>query len=452
MANISPARRAAFQILMAVERGSAHADDLLRAPTVSSLSDADRNLTTALVMGVLRWQLRLDHQVKGLLRKPGAKLDTEVLIALRIGTFQLQHMDRIPAHAAIDESVELARQAGHHYASRMVNSVLRKLAAAGSTEFPKETAGELAMEWAHPAWMVERWAKFYGIEAARMICRYGQSQPAQSVRVKEAAVEEEFAQAGIVLDPGELLAAARIVVSGDIAATAAFLEGRVRLQDEGSQLVAELAGGYPKQKVEKILDACAAPGGKTLILAERNPGARIVACERSPQRLAALRNRLAAFGARIECRLADASALEEESEFDLVLADVPCSGTGTLGRNPEIRHRLALEDFPRQAERQEGIFEAALRAVRPGGCVVYSTCSLEPEENEDVVASVLKRTPNSKVIPVLNRLVQLRSAGVLTESGAERLRQCLTPEGYLRLMPGAFRGDGFFIAMVERTS
>ncbi len=156
-----------------------------------------------------------------------------------------------------------------------------------------------------------------------------------------------------------------------------------------------MPGSSLNQNEQKILDACAAPGGKTLILAERNPQARIVACESSPQRLDQLRNRLAAYADRIECRLADATALTEDSVFDLALADVPCSGTGTLGRNPEIRHRLRPEDLARQAERQRAILHAALRAVRPGGRVVYSTCSLEPEENEQVVAAVLAATPNA---------------------------------------------------------
>lgn len=437
---------------MAVERGASHSDDLLRGKALSTLSDADRNLATALVLGVLRWQIRIDQLLSRFLKRPNARIDTEVLIALRLGAFQLLLMDRIPAHAAIDESVELARQAGHHFAARMVNAVLRKLAGAPSLRFPEETERGLVSAQAHPAWMVERWVDFYGIDAARAICGHGQSQPVQTVRVAGSAVEEELARAGIGLEQGALLSAARIVVSGDVAATSAFLEGRVRLQDEGSQLVAELAAGDSNHRAERILDACAAPGGKTMILAERNPEAQILACESNTQRLAALSKRLASFRDRIECRLADATALEEESAYHLVLADVPCSGTGTLGRNPEIRHRLKLEDLPRQAERQKAILRGALRAVRPGGRVVYSTCSLEPEENEDVVASVLTEAPDAKVIPVRDRLDDLRSAGVLTDSGAERLRQCVTPQGYLRLFPGALHTDGFFVAIIERTS
>ena len=195
------------------------------------------------------------------------------------------------------------------------------------------------------------------------------------------------------------------------------------MQDEGSQLVGEIAAiAADGPDPEKILDCCAAPGGKTLILAERNPAAHIVACETSPPRLEQLRERLAGLGDRVECRFADATALTFNSEFDLVLADVPCSGTGTLSRNPEIRHRLRPDDLPRQAERQRAILSSALRAVRPGGRVVYSTCSLEPEENEDVVAAVLAENANARVIPLALVLDALRNRGILSESASEKLR------------------------------
>jgi 16S rRNA (cytosine967-C5)-methyltransferase len=483
---ISQARKAAFDILLAVERGHSHSDDFLRGRAVGALSEADRNLATALVLGVLRWQIPLDHQVQPLLTHPNARLDVEILIALRLGAFQLFHMDRIPARAAIDESVELAKQAGHRFASGMVNAVLRKLAkprqseakhpvlkeldssrAEGSNaeggggfnprKLPSDSTralapGESSSEEfeAHPAWMVERWINFYGLEAAHTICRHGQSQPVLSVRLASPEVEAELTASSIHFEPGQLLTAARTVLSGDVAATAAFLQGRVHFQDEGSQLVAELASGNLSKKEKHILDACAAPGGKTLILAERNPQARIVACESSAPRLEHLRKRLAFLGERVECQRADATALAEEATYDLALADVPCSGTGTLGRNPEIRHRLRPEDLARQAERQRAILSAALRAVRPGGRVVYSTCSLEPEENEQVVAAVLAATPNAHRLSLEARINELLTDGVLTAAGAERLRGSLTPESALRLFPGTFHTDGFFIAMIER--
>jgi 16S rRNA (cytosine967-C5)-methyltransferase len=449
-AEISAARKAAFKILLAVERGQSHSDDLLRTREVNALSAPDRNLATALVLGVLRWQIQLDHQLYALLSRPGTKLDAEVLIALRMGAFQLLHMNRIPARAAIDESVELAKQSGHRFASGMVNAVLRKMSMASEFHFSEESAAELALAQAHPVWMVERWINFYGLEVTRAICRHGQKQPVLAVRLANPDIEAELTQAGIVLEPGEMLAAARTVVSGDVTATEAFREGRVRLQDEGSQLAAELASGNLDQEIKNVLDACAAPGGKTLILAERNPTARIVACESSAPRLEQLHKRLAFLGDRIECRRANAAELTEDSVFDLALADVPCSGTGTLGRNPEIRHRLRPEDLTRQSERQRAILTATLRAVRPGGRVVYSTCSLEPEENEQVIAAVLSAMPKASMVSLGVRIGELLDEGILTASGAERLRGSLTPEGALRLLPGAFHTDGFFICMIEK--
>jgi 16S rRNA (cytosine967-C5)-methyltransferase len=445
---ISPARKAAFSVLLAVERGHSHSDDLLRAKAINALSIADRNLATALVLGVLRWQIRLDHLVQSLLKRPNAKLDAEILIALRLGAFQILHMDRIPARAAIDESVEMAKRAGHRFASGMVNAVLRKLGGAPSMNFSEESPADLALAEAHPVWIVERWASFYGLEAARGICRHGQTQPAQAIRIDGADVESEIAEAGVAFDSGELLTAARTVNSGDLTCSIAFHEGRVRIQDEGSQLIAEIAAADLKPSGGRILDACAAPGGKTLILAQRNPLTRILACESSPPRLEQLRQRLASLAGRIECRLADVTALAEDAAFDLVLADVPCSGTGTLGRNPEIRHRLRLDDLARQSERQRAILAAALRTVRPGGRVVYSTCSLEPEENEQVVAAV----PDARQISLQSVLESLKSAAILTATGADRLQSSLTREGALRLLPGTFRTDGFFVALIERNA
>jgi 16S rRNA (cytosine967-C5)-methyltransferase len=444
MAGISAARRAAFQILLTVEHGRAHADDLLRGDAVSALSHRDRHLATALVLGVLRWQILLDQHLRGLLARPNARLDAEVLIALRLGAFQLLFLDRIPARAAIDESVELTRQAGHRFASGMVNAVLRKLGAA-----PRDDMSPEAVLQAHPAWMVERWSRFFGADAAHAICDHDQNPPAMTIRLPTLEAEAELTQAGVNVEPGTLLIAARKVTGGEVIATAALRDGRVRIQDEGSQLVAEVAAALDPRP-ERILDCCAAPGGKTLILAERNPLAQIVACEASPSRLESLRERLTPCGSRIECRLADATGLNFESEFDLVLADVPCSGTGTLSRNPEIRHRLQPEDLPRQAERQRAILASALRAVRSGGCVVYSTCSLEPEENEQVIAAVLDEAEGVRRASILARLDRMKKDGILTEAGADQLRSCITVEGDLRLLPGACGTDGFFIAMFEK--
>jgi 16S rRNA (cytosine967-C5)-methyltransferase len=451
--HIAPARKAAFEALRAIEQGQAHSDDLLRDAAIDALSPLDRNLATALVLGTIRWQIRLDHQLQRLLDRPNGKLDAEVRIALRLGAFQILHMDRIPARAAIDDSVELAKQAGHRFASGMVNAVLRKLEKMPKDRFPEERAAELASAQAHPAWIVERWVDFYGLDAARGLCLHGQMQPALVLRLANVAIESELNEAGIVLAPGELLSAARMVTTGDVTGTAAFREGRVRAQDEGSQLIAEIAAALANRldiREPRILDACAAPGGKTLIIAERNPQARILACESSTPRFEQLRQRLAGHADQIECRQVDVTTLNEDAAFDLVIADVPCSGTGTLGRNPEIRHRLRPEDLPRQSERQRAILAAALRAVRPGGRVVYSTCSLEPEENEHVVAAILAAAPGLRPVSLQEPIQSLLNESKITRDAAACLQASVIPQGALRLLPGEFHTDGFFVAVIER--
>jgi 16S rRNA (cytosine967-C5)-methyltransferase len=443
MSEVSPARSVAYGVLKAIEKGKGHSDDLLRGKNVSALSESDRHLASALVLGVLRWQIDLDHRIRVFLKHPNAKVDAEVLIALRLGAFQLLHMDRIPVHAAIDESVELTKRAGHRFASGMVNAVLRKVA---SLRGEGKTRAEEDWRSGFPEWMVARWLANYGRDAAIAICRYGQSQAKLTVRVDGTATREELVAEGIQIKDGLILTDAFSVVSGDVTRSAAFREGRVRFQDEGSQLVAELL-----PRGARLLDCCAAPGGKTLILAERNPDARITACEVSPQRYQQLRGRLATLEKHVECRLADVAVLQEEAKYDAILADVPCSGTGTLGRNPEIRHRLAKEDLARQAERQRAILGAALRAAKAGGFVIYSTCSLEPEENEEVVSAVLALNKDVRQVALGDRISELRSEGVLSAQGAESLLCGVTAGGHLRLLPGMFESDGFFVAMMEKT-
>lgn len=469
---VSPARREAFAILLALAHGKAHSpgsahsgeahsDDLLRSPRVSALSAQDRHLCTALVLGVLRWLIYLDRRIRPLLAKPNARLEDEVSIALRLGAFQLWFLDRIPAHAAIGESVALAKNAGHRFASGMVNAVLRKAAALGREE-------SLDAQEALPSWLVERWTALYGEEATRKICGQAQTAPETTLRLSAETMEVSLAAEGVACAPGMLLKAARRVIAGDVTATEAFRSGRARIQEEGSQLIAELSasGGFSPQR---ILDCCAAPGGKTLVLSEINPQASVTACELSQRRFAALRTRINAIAAtgvaagmqnapssRIDLMLGDITRLAFEDHYDFVLADVPCSGTGTLGRNPEIRHRLALDDLARHHQRQCAILRAALNAAKPGGRVVYSTCSLEPEENEAVITELLSQTPGWRPIPLKQIIASLCEKGRITAEGLALLQQCVRDDGSLLLLPGSLgsehANDGFFMAMLERAS
>ena len=407
-AKVSPSRVAAFEILAAVGSGRGHSDELLHSARVTALSGEDRNLTTTLVMGVLRWQIALDARLRGFLQRPEQRLAEPVAIALRLGAFQLLHLDRVPAHAALNESVELCREVGHPHAAGMVNAVLRKLAGATRSGVPiYESVAMFAERLGHPAWLVERWVAAYGREVAMAVCAAGQKEPTEGTMFAE-------------------------------------YDGLPQI-DDGSRLVAELAAAaVPAAK--RVWDCCAAPGGKTLVLAHRLSSAALVATDVSARRLATMRERLQAsvFADRIECAVADAAdGRGVEGEFDLILCDAPCSGTGTLAANPEIRHRLRPEDLARQAERQRAILAGAIGRLAPGGRLIYSTCSLETEECEEVVGGVagVRRVP---VDPALRNLVD---QGVV--AGGEKLHSAVR-QGALRTLPGVHGCEGFFAVILER--
>ncbi|HEX5282626.1 MAG TPA: transcription antitermination factor NusB [Bryocella sp.] len=420
--SVSPARWAAFRVLMQVETTSGHSDDLLHGVELRKLSQPDRNLATALVMGVLRWQIALDAELAKLLARPDQPLPAELRIALRMGAFQLRHMDRVPAHAALSESVELARAAGHPKAAGLVNAVLRKLSTTNAAGKPiVEAVDALATRLGHPGWMVRRWEAFYGRNSATAICGYDQREPARG----DLFLPDETAEH---VDPN--------------------------LIDDGSRLIAELAAashGSP----QRIWDACAAPGGKTAVLARRHPAAEVLATDISGRRLQSTERRLEKEmpGRKIRTLEADAAELPAiEGSFDLILCDVPCSGTGTLARNPEIRHRLQATDLERQAMRQRKILNGALKRLRPGGRLLYSTCSLEPEENEAVVSAVLAEARGGqrlRMVSIADLLERLQSDGAIRGNAFDVTQ--IACRDTLRTLPGAnFQGDGFFAAAFAR--
>jgi 16S rRNA (cytosine967-C5)-methyltransferase len=470
---ITPARAAAFAILSRVATTTSHSDDLLHGPGMSALSQADRNLATTLVLGVLRWQIALDARIQPLLQRPDQALPTPVATALRMGAFQLQHLDRIPAHAALSESVELVRAANHPHTAGMVNAILRNLTRQPPTK-PKlyETTAAFAERLAHPLWLVNRWVQNYGHTAALAICAHDQNEPQQGtlfhqptqttpeVQASEAPTTEATTQESAALEPRPATLSYPEEPPATIRYPEALASGLISQQkeegvltpalphlDDGSRLVAELAAALHPSPT-RIWDTCAAPGGKTLILTHRHPTAQLLATDANPRRLQSLTTRLQTAAPTARTLLADATALPAaEGPFDLILCDVPCTGTGTLSRNPEIRHRLQPSDLARQATRQREILTSALTHLAPGGHLLYSTCSLEPEENEQVLAAVLAKTPgitNPSLEPTLNHLA---ATNILTTAAPATLLR----NGHLRTLPGAnFQGDGFFAALLHR--
>jgi 16S rRNA (cytosine967-C5)-methyltransferase len=439
---VSPARAAAFDILLRVEQTSAYANELLHSERLEKLSIADRSLATELVMGVLRWRSRLDEIIAAASSRPLNKLDAEVLNTLRLATYQLRFLTRVPARAAINESVELVKRAQKRSAAPFVNAVLRKIADIEIEPSSEEIVGDpipfLTREFAHPEWLVKRWVADFGAERTSVICRHDQRIPSTAIRLDRTDILPELASEAIELAPGALLATARIVVGGNVTGTQAFQEGRVFIQDEASQLVAALLGTG-----SRLLDCCAAPGSKTAALAARNPTAEIIAAELHAHRADLLRKRVKA--ANVTVIHADALTLPWRGGFDRVLVDAPCSGTGTLARNPEIKWRLTPEDLRDLHARQVGILRAALHQLVPGGRAVYSTCSLEREENADVVEEVLLDNPAYQLRDCREELERLRETGELVWNNLDSLLS----GRFLRTLPGVHPCDGFFAAIFE---
>jgi len=464
---VSPARAAAFDILLRVERESSYAAESLHSATYARLSALDHALATELVMGVLRWRSRLDDEIAGASSQPISKLDLEILIALRLAVYQMRRLDRVPQRAALHESVELVKRARKRSAAPFVNAVLRKLSATPQNREPlssnllpgnvlpgneSDSAETLARSLAHPLWLVERWIRDYGLPAARQICQHDQSAPITAIRLRTPAAEAALRQEGISLTPGGLLASARRVAAGAITETHAFRTGQVVIQDEASQLVAALVGpARPEQEsatASRILDCCAAPGGKTLAIADQNPGATITALDIYPHRARLLRKllRQSHSGGQIQVVAADARSLPMSLRFHRVLADVPCSGTGTLARNPEIKWRLRPTDLAELQARQSAILRSALAQVAPGGRLVYSTCSLEKEENEDILEQVLAGNNSFRLLDCRAELARVQGSGELTWPDPTSLAR----GPYLRTIPGIHPCDGFFAAVLER--
>lgn len=350
----SAARNLAFDILRKVEAGG-YASDLL-LERAAGLDSRDAGLAAEIVFGVLRYQAQLDFLIRHYSGRAG-KLDVEVRIALRMGIYQLRYLERIPPHAAVAESVALVKRARKTSAAAFVNAVLRKVTR-DAVEWPTRE-----IELSCPEWMLARWERSYGVETAAGIARAALQQPER------------------------------------------YLSETGRVQDIGSQSIVPLLG---LERGQTFLDVCAAPGNKTAQALAA--GVRAIACDLHHHRIAQLKE----LGVPLVV-LNGAESLPFRARFDRILVDAPCSGTGTLARNPEIKWKLRSEDLSDLAARQRAILASALDALSPGGTLVYSTCSLEPEENEDVVEAVASR-----------RVVEA-----------------------MRRVPGRDPGDGFYAAVLR---
>ena len=460
--NVSRARTIAFDVLRRVATQDAYADESLRAALDETVRAADAGLATELTLGVLRWQRLLDFLIDRNLTKKIKTLDVEVRIALRMGIYQVCFLDRVPAHAAVHESVELVKQARKRSAAPLVNAVLRKAAkelipagAPGdaftsllSKDLPR--AEFLGIQYSHPTWLVERWLRSFGEDGTLALLGANNRVPALSAYVLDPERREEaiasLQQAGCEVKPGLLLRDAWTLHGGNPAASKAMRNSWVAIQDEASQAVAHLVSVVPGNTV---LDLCAAPGGKALLLSlAAGPQGHVIAADLHAHRVRAMAERFKRAGVRnIECIALDGmQPLPFGRQFDRILVDAPCSGTGTLARHPEIRWRLRAEDLTDLHARQVNLLRNALPALAPGGRLVYSTCSLEPEENEFAVNEALRDALDEF------RVVTPRGAlqRVLREDIA--IERLIGADGFFETFPPKDGTDGFFAAVIENNT
>ena len=453
---ISPARRIAYEVLRRVEAEGAYASDVLHTELGARVKAEDAGLATELVMGVLRWRRLLDFLLERQMKKTVARLDLPVALALRIGLYQLRFLERIPARAAVNESVELVKSARKTSAATLVNAVLRRAAdearVPAAKIVPQATplAERLGILHSHPTWMVERWLKRLGEAQTVALLEANNRAPRLSCALHDLTRRDEIftalQHAGLRIEAGNILQSAFSVRGGSPTRTESFRSGAISIQDEASQTVPLL---LDTQSGDRVLDLCAAPGGKTPSLV-RSAGASgiVVAADRHAHRLRAMREQFKRLGltqvSLIE--LDAASALPFGILFNRILVDAPCSGTGTLARHPEIRWRLKSEQLAEFHALQTALLKSALQQLAPGGRLVYSTCSMEPEENERVVEEALRG-----------------SSGFRSDVGSEIARSLfgkLAPgceaaklfdrDGYFRTTPGALEVDGFFAAVIAK--
>jgi 16S rRNA (cytosine967-C5)-methyltransferase len=446
------ARAIAFSILLDVETKAAFASELLHSRLSRETDAREAALATELVMGTLRWQRTLDFLLERYTKRGAAKLDAEVRIALRMGIYQLRHLQRIPARAAVNESVELARRARKSSAAALVNAVLRRVSAekdkplADFLSADLQPAERLAIEHSHPPWMVERWLRKFGQEETIQLLEWNNRAPALAISIvnpsRRGETVELLRKTGFELTPGHLLKDAALIRKGNVTSAPEFQHGSITIQDEASQMVPLL---LHVKAGDSVLDLCAAPGGKTLVMARlAGANALVVACDIHESRLRAMRERLQSAGVKNAHLIAldGTRALPFANKFDRILVDAPCSGTGTLARNPEIRWRLRAEDLAALHSRQVALLTSALNFLAEGGRLIYSTCSLESEENELVVAEALAANSEFRTEPA-----QIPEEGL---AEGVQARDIIDDNGAFRTFPPTHHTDGFLAVAIRR--
>ncbi|WP_027084227.1 16S rRNA (cytosine(967)-C(5))-methyltransferase RsmB [Cohnella panacarvi] len=447
-------REVAMQVLLKVELNESFSGLALnQALNDAALSRPDAGLATELAYGTIQRLNTIDYALSGRVKGWPNKVEPWVRALLRLSYYQLRWLTRVPAHAAVAEAVNIAKRRGHAGIAGLVNGVLRGIIRDGiATPLPSNLspAERISLEHSHPEWLVQRWIDAYGEKTAEKICAANNEPPHASVRVNplRSTRDELLAamnESGLAVQPSRLSAQGIVAEkAGNLVHTDWYSNGGFTIQDESSMLVAAVANPQPGMKV---LDCCAAPGGKSTHLAEllRNKG-KVLANDVHFHKEALIQQQAGRLGLTcVETMVSDALELPErlhESSFDVVLLDAPCSGFGVIRRKPEIKWNKTQEDVESLAELQRRLLDRVQSLVKPGGTLVYSTCTIAPEENERTIERFLSDNPSFKLDA--NWPEEVIAPLRATENVPESFK------GALQLLPHMFGSDGFFIARIRR--
>lgn len=439
-------REIALDTLLHIEKNQAYSNLLLNQMIQKAkLSPKDVGLLTEIVYGTVQRKMTLDYFLKPFLKKQ-KKIELWVIILLRLSLYQMVYLDRIPERAVIHEAVEIAKKRGHRGISGMVNGVLRSIQREGVTDFGEinDPLERLSIEMSFPLWLLQKWAQAYGTEIAKEICKSTLEPPKVTARVNcnKATVLEVITlleAENVTAEKGDLSMDAISISNGNLAKTKIFQEGYVTIQDESSMLVARALG---PEKGDKVLDSCAAPGGKTTHIAELigNDG-KVISVDLHPHKVKLIEdqvNRLKL--SNVETLVSDSRQLQEHfnnEEFDRILVDAPCSGFGVIRRKPDIKYSKKVDDIRQLATIQLNILNSVARLLKKGGTLVYSTCTIDPEENAGVIEKFLAENKEF----------------MIDETLIDRMPEVLKPyvqNGQVQILPHYFGTDGFFIASFRK--
>ncbi|PIC65675.1 16S rRNA (cytosine(967)-C(5))-methyltransferase [Sporosarcina sp. P13] len=431
-------RDAALSILMDIENEQAFSNLLLhKTIELYDLPQKDRALLTELTYGTLQHQMTLDYYLTPFVR---GKLQPWVRQLLRMSVYQIIFLTKIPEHAVVNEAVKIANKRGHKGVSSMVNGILRSILREGvpGLDEIEDPITRLSIETSHPEWLIKRWIEQYGMEEATAIAVVNNMPPVTTARINSTKTNRGeviglLKKEGVLASPGNLTAHSIQVESGSLASTEAYKQGLLTVQDESSMLPALALQVEPGMKV---LDMCAAPGGKTTHIAERmkNDG-EIQAHDLHPHKLRLIEQNAQRLGlTSIHTTSGDSRELlktYEPQSFDRVLVDAPCSGLGVIRRKPEIKYKKTVQDIKNLSVIQKDLLTVGSQLVKKDGLLVYSTCTIERTENQEIVEWFLQQHGEFELVPL-------------------QIIDQVHPSDYVQILPHQYESDGFFVAALRR--